>query len=229
MHNIRVMAALNIRAVAVTVQWFWFMCVRLQLMSPKPQTTSVPGTFLCQWWKPQSALHFSTLYSWLQRCRVQKSHCVWKHAAASGSVELLQYFSSSSGVPVHGSSKGGAIIHTSRPLFQIFTESIDAIDVTSVTLSCLNIINAIDVTRRKLMLIECQIFQCSNDPMFKCFNIPMIQCSNMFFFSYGRKTFLSIGRLVHRSIGLLDQWSMGLIYILLWLLWHQLHWYCSSN
>ena len=32
-------------------------------------------------------------------------------------------------------------------LFQIFTQSIDAIDVTSVTLSCLNSINAIDVAR----------------------------------------------------------------------------------
>ena len=31
--------------------------------------------------------------------------------------------------------------------FQIFTQSIIAIDVTSVTLSCLNSINAIDVTR----------------------------------------------------------------------------------
>ena len=34
-----------------------------------------------------------------------------------------------------------------QQLFQIFTQSIDAIDVTSVTLSRLNIINAIDVTR----------------------------------------------------------------------------------
>ena len=34
-----------------------------------------------------------------------------------------------------------------RPLFQIFTQSIDAIGVTSVTLSRLNSINAIDVTR----------------------------------------------------------------------------------
>ena len=33
------------------------------------------------------------------------------------------------------------------PLFQIFTQSIDAIEVTSVTLSRLNSINAIDVTR----------------------------------------------------------------------------------
>ena len=32
-------------------------------------------------------------------------------------------------------------------LFQIFTQSIDAIDVTSVTLSRLNIINDIDVTK----------------------------------------------------------------------------------
>ena len=34
-----------------------------------------------------------------------------------------------------------------NPLFQIFTQSLDAIDVTSVTLSRLNSINAIDVTR----------------------------------------------------------------------------------
>ena len=33
-----------------------------------------------------------------------------------------------------------------RPLFQIFTQSLDAIDVTSVTLSRLNSVNAIDVT-----------------------------------------------------------------------------------
>ena len=34
-----------------------------------------------------------------------------------------------------------------HPLFEIFTQSNDAIDVTSVTLSRLNSINAIDVTR----------------------------------------------------------------------------------
>ena len=34
-----------------------------------------------------------------------------------------------------------------RPLFQIFTQSIDAIDVTIVTLSRLNSTNEIDVTR----------------------------------------------------------------------------------
>ena len=34
-----------------------------------------------------------------------------------------------------------------RQLFQIFTQSLDTIDVTSVTLSPLNSINAIDVTR----------------------------------------------------------------------------------
>ena len=38
-------------------------------------------------------------------------------------------------------------ISAQRQLFQIFTQSIDAIDVKSVTLSCLNSINAIDVTR----------------------------------------------------------------------------------
>ena len=34
-----------------------------------------------------------------------------------------------------------------QQLFQIFTQSFDAVDVTSVTLSRLNSINAIDVTR----------------------------------------------------------------------------------
>ena len=55
-----------------------------------------------------------------------------------------------------------------------FSQSIDATDVTSVTLSHLNSINAIDVTRCWLMLIEC-----SNVQMFKCTNVPMFQCSNV--------------------------------------------------
>ena len=38
-------------------------------------------------------------------------------------------------------------IYPQQPLFQIFTQSIDAIDVTSVTRSRLNSINVIDVTR----------------------------------------------------------------------------------
>ena len=84
-----------------------------------------------------------------------------------------------------------------RPLFQIFTHSLDAIDVTSVTLSCLNSINSFDVTRCKLKLIECRMFQCSNVPMIQCSNVQMIQCSNVFFFSWGRKSLLSIGPLVH--------------------------------
>ena len=78
------------------------------------------------------------------------------------------------------------------PLFQIFTQSIDAIDVTSVTLSCLNSINAIEVTRCWLMLIECRMFQYSNVPMFQCSNVPifqysnvpMIPCSNVQMFKY---------------------------------------------
>ena len=42
-----------------------------------------------------------------------------------------------------------------NPIFQNFTQSIDAIDVTRVTLSCLNnIINAIDVTMSNT---ECQM------------------------------------------------------------------------
>ena len=54
-----------------------------------------------------------------------------------------------------------------------FSQSIDATDVTSVTLSHLNSINAIDVTRCRLMLIECRMFKCCNDPIFKCSNAPM--------------------------------------------------------
>ena len=65
-------------------------------------------------------------------------------------------------------------------LFHIFTQSIDAIDVRSVTLGRLNSINAIHVTRCKLMLMpDCMlnvpISQCSNDPMFKCSNVQMLQ------------------------------------------------------
>ena len=58
-----------------------------------------------------------------------------------------------------------------QPLFQILTQSTDAIDVTSVTLSRLNSINAIDVTRCKFMLIEC-----SNVPMFQWSNVHMFKC-----------------------------------------------------
>ena len=65
-----------------------------------------------------------------------------------------------------------------QQLFQIFTQSLDAIDVTSVTLSRLNSINAIHVIRCKLMLIECQMLQCSNLLMLQCFNVPIFQCSN---------------------------------------------------
>ena len=43
------------------------------------------------------------------------------------------------------SDDGQLCIYPSKPLFQIFTQSIDAIDVTSDTLSCLSCINAIDV------------------------------------------------------------------------------------
>ena len=44
-------------------------------------------------------------------------------------------------------SDDGLLYIYPRQLFQIFTQSLDAIDVTSVTLSRLNSINAIDVTR----------------------------------------------------------------------------------
>ena len=59
--------------------------------------------------------------------------------------------------------------------------SIDAIDVTNVTLSRLNSINAIDVTRSWLN-VECSnvpMFQCSNVTMFQCFNIPIFQSSTV--------------------------------------------------
>ena len=45
------------------------------------------------------------------------------------------------------SDDGLLYIYLQHPLFQIFTQSIDAIDVTSVTLSRLCSINAIDVIR----------------------------------------------------------------------------------
>ena len=51
-------------------------------------------------------------------------------------------------------------ISAALQLFQIFTQSIDAIDVTSVTLSRLNSINASDVTRylEDILGIFCQNF-----------------------------------------------------------------------
>ena len=44
-------------------------------------------------------------------------------------------------------SDDGLLYIQQRPLFEIFTHSIDAVDVTIVTLICLNSINAIDVTK----------------------------------------------------------------------------------
>ena len=73
------------------------------------------------------------------------------------------------------SDDGLLYIYPQRQLFQIFTQSIDAIDVSSVTLSRLNSINAIDVTRCKLMLIESKMFQCSNDPIFNSSTVQMFQ------------------------------------------------------
>ena len=73
-------------------------------------------------------------------------------------------------------------IYPSRQLFHIFTQSIDSIDVTSVTLSCLNGINAIDVTKCCVQMFNCSnvpMFQCFNVSMFQCFNVPIFQCSNV--------------------------------------------------
>ena len=70
------------------------------------------------------------------------------------------------------------VYYISNPLFQIFTQSLRAIDVTSVTLSRLNSNNAVDA-KRCWLNVECsnvQMFQCSNDPMFQCSNLQMFQC-----------------------------------------------------
>ena len=53
------------------------------------------------------------------------------------------------------SDDGLLYIYPKRQLFQTFTQSIDAIDVTSVTLSRLNSINAIDVTRYLWISLRC--------------------------------------------------------------------------
>ena len=50
------------------------------------------------------------------------------------------------------SSYSDVLLLETVQLSQIFTQSIDTIDVTSVTLSRLNSINAIDVTRRKCQM-----------------------------------------------------------------------------
>ena len=72
-------------------------------------------------------------------------------------------------------------ISSRQPLFEIFTQSIDAIDVKSVTLSRSNSINAIDVTWVTYPLVH-------------WFIGPLVHWS--------------IGPLVHWSIGLLVQWSI---------------------
>ena len=77
-------------------------------------------------------------------------------------------------------------ISSRQPLFEIFTQSIDAIDVKSVTLSRLNSINAIDVTRCWLMLIEC-----SNVSMFQCSKGKMVPCATCIWFKF-QNTFLQI-------------------------------------
>ena len=95
------------------------------------------------------------------------------------------------------------MVYYTRTTFWIFTQSIaiDAIDVTSVTLSRLKSINAFDVTRCKFMLIWC-----SNDPMFQCV-----------FLFIGSQEFI-----IHWSIDSLDHWSNGpLVY---WYIGPLVHW-----
>ena len=68
-------------------------------------------------------------------------------------------------------------IRQRQQLFQIFTQSLDAIDVTSETISHLNSINAIDVTRYWLNVeyYNVPMFQFSNVQVFQCFNVTMFQ------------------------------------------------------
>ena len=60
-----------------------------------------------------------------------------------GSSELFHTFVSSD----RSSYSDDVLVYIQRPFFEIFIQSIDAIDVTSVTLSRFNSINAINVTR----------------------------------------------------------------------------------
>ena len=79
------------------------------------------------------------------------------------------------------------VYYISRPLFQIFTQSIDAIDVISVTLSCLNSIKEFLVHWSIDPLVHWSIGPVVHDPL----------------------VHLSIGPLVRWSIGPLDYWSIG--------------------
>ena len=68
-----------------------------------------------------------------------------------------------------------------RPLFQ----SINTIDVTSVTLSrwlnveCSNVPMFQCSNVQRFNYSNVQMFQCSNVPMFQCSSIPMFKCSNV--------------------------------------------------
>ena len=71
-------------------------------------------------------------------------------------------------------------ISIQRPLFQIFTQSPDAMDVTSVTLSRLNNLQMLKCSNTPMF--KCsnnRIFKWSNDQMFKCSNALMFECSNV--------------------------------------------------
>ena len=107
-----------------------------------------------------------------------------------------------------------------RTTFLIFTQSIDAIDITSVSKSlkqyrciwCHKMQVEADLMSNVPMFqwSSVQMLHCSNDPMFQWCNVPMC-----FFFSWGRKSFSSIGPsvrslgpLVHCSIGPLVHWTI---------------------
>ena len=61
------------------------------------------------------------------------------------------------------------------------------------------------------MLIECQMFKYSNDPIFKCSNVPMFECVFLFIGSQDFLIHWSIGQLVNWSIGPLVHWSIALV------------------
>merc|ERR1712192_196068 len=97
-------------------------------------------------------------------------------------------------------------IHPSRPLFQIFTQSIDSINVTSVTLSRLNISNAIDVLGIYLGYLW-DIFGISWGYVRDIFGISWEYLGISW--GYLGDILGTIGPFVHWPIGPLVHWSIG--------------------
>ena len=89
-------------------------------------------------WERQKQTNLDLLF----KCFGAQAPLILWHILCEGYREILR----TSSTAEYGRFSKVSVLYMG-PLFQIFTQSIDAIDVTSVTLSCLNSINAIDVTR----------------------------------------------------------------------------------